>query len=139
MVFSDCGQEKISLVRKQVPLGLTAGLQGVAFLSPSWMKETPTTPWRCTSRHLARASWTTCGSSTCLRGTSLARPQRHARKEDAAVPGGSKSQVTVAFFEPRCLRPLALLGPRKAVKTRPNGCDNSRGKLKGRYYSVKKP
>ena len=32
------------------------------------------------------------------------------------------------LFEPRCPRPLALVGPRKA-----------RGKLKGRYYSVKKP
>ena len=36
-----------------------------------------------------------------------------------------------------CPRRLALVGPRKAVKTRPNGRDNSRGKLKGRHYSVK--
>ena len=41
--------------------------------------------------------------------------------------------------ELRCPRRLARVGPRKAVKTRPNGRNNSRGKLKGRYYSVKKP
>ena len=43
------------------------------------------------------------------------------------------------LFELRCPRRFALVGPRKAVKTRPNGRNNSRGKLKGRYYSVKKP
>ena len=41
--------------------------------------------------------------------------------------------------ELRCPWRLAPVGPRKAVKTRPNGRNNSRGKLKGRYYSVKKP
>ena len=41
--------------------------------------------------------------------------------------------------ELRCPRRLAPVGPRKVVKTRPNGRNNSRGKLKGRYYSVKKP
>ena len=43
------------------------------------------------------------------------------------------------LFELRCPRRLALVGPRKAVKARSNGRNNSRGKLKGRYYSVKKP
>ena len=43
------------------------------------------------------------------------------------------------LVELRCPRSLAPVGPRKAVKTRPNGRDNLRGKLKGRDYSVKKP
>ena len=43
------------------------------------------------------------------------------------------------LFELRCPRQLALVGPRKAVKARSNGRNNSREKLKGRYYSVKKP
>ena len=43
------------------------------------------------------------------------------------------------LFELRCPRRLAPVGPRKAVKARSNGRNNSRGKLKGRYYSVKKP
>ena len=54
-------------------------------------------------------------------------------------PGGSESQVTLDFLKLRCPRRLALVGPRKVVKTRPNGRNTSRGKLKGRYYSVKKP
>ena len=43
------------------------------------------------------------------------------------------------LFELKCPRRLALVDPRKAVKARSNGRNNSRGKLKGRYYSVKKP
>ena len=54
-------------------------------------------------------------------------------------PGGSESQVTLDFLKLRCPRRLALVGPRKVVKTRPNGRNTSCGKLKGPYYSVKKP
>ena len=52
---------------------------------------------------------------------------------------GALSPKLPWLFELRCPRRFALVGPRKAVKTRPNGRNNSRGKLKGRYYSVKKP
>ena len=50
---------------------------------------------------------------------------------------GAPSPKLPWLFELRCPRRFAR--PRKAVKTRPNGRNNSRGKLKGRYYSVKRP
>ena len=52
---------------------------------------------------------------------------------------GAPSPKLPWLFQLRCPRRFALVGPRKAVKTRPNGRNNLRGKLKGRYYSVKKP
>ena len=55
-------------------------------------------------------------------------------------PGGGNQEAPSPklswLFEQRCPRRLALVGPRKAVKARPNGRNNSR---EGRYYSVKKP
>ena len=52
---------------------------------------------------------------------------------------GPRVPSYLGFFSSDVLGELRSLAPRKAVKTRPNGRNNSRGKLKGRYYSVKKP